>query len=525
MSDVKKNQQASVLKNYLKRSKTTGAYSYRRAIPDDVRNVLGKREWNISLKTKAHSVAKAKAQRLSVQHTEDIEVARLGKGRLVRTDTAKDAEAKSFLSLLMLEGIHPDQEPRISAPKHEQDEYIKKKQQLIEHLDELRFEHFSPIDNPNDPDAKPYISEDFKLLTEQVEFLQGKSKKALQRAKPSLQRILDKYLAKMASEKSHFGAREQKAEVVRATRIMRSFVEYTGGRRLAKRYWEMPASNVTVEQAENWLEEMLYQKKPQTVGREVTTINAIFNEGIRHFKDQDRELGPESPFKGLRQRCIKQHGIRIKTGALDKGDYRAFTPKELKEFINLLPKLNDQARLIVLISMVTGCRTNDARKTEVRDLNLGGEVPSIHFRDNQFGLNSKDSTVREIPLHESVIEPLRIYLSKLENTDPKAPLFPRYVSRSADALSQLLNKQIYKISTRDKRLVAHSLRHTLQARFDSCDPPVDYRYSAAIIGWKNKDMVGSQRDYVSGMEKLQLMLNDINRAMGQEIWLTEKSNG
>ena len=174
MSDVKKNQQASILKNYLKRSKTTGAYSYRRAIPDYVRNVLGKREWNISLKTKAHSVAKAKAQRLSVQHTEEIEVARLGKGSLVRTDTAKDAEAKRFLSLLKLEGIHPDQEPRISAPKHEQDEYIKKKQQLIEHINELRFEHYSPEDNPNNPDAKPYIPEGFILLTEQVEFLQGR---------------------------------------------------------------------------------------------------------------------------------------------------------------------------------------------------------------------------------------------------------------------------------------------------------------------------------------------------------------
>ena len=84
-------------------------------------------------------------------------------------------------------------------------------------------------------------------------------------------------------------------------------------------------------------------------------------------------------------------------------------------------------------------------------------------------------------------------------------------------------KQIKKIPTRDANLVVHSLRHTLQARFDACDPQVAYRDSAAIIGWRNKNIVGEQAKYI-GPDDFKRLEHCINRAFAQEHWLVEYPN-
>ena len=84
-------------------------------------------------------------------------------------------------------------------------------------------------------------------------------------------------------------------------------------------------------------------------------------------------------------------------------------------------------------------------------------------------------------------------------------------------------KQIKKIPTRDSNLVVHSLRHTLQARFDACDPQVDYRDSAAIFGWRNKNIVGEQTKYI-GPDDFKRRMLCINHAFAQEHWLVEYPN-
>ena len=509
------------LNHYLKKSEATGTYSYRRAIPKDVRHKLGKREWNISLKTKSATVAKSKAHKLAAQHTEDIEIVRQYNVVLIRRDMGRDTESIQYQNYLKLQGIHPSQAPSILAPEHVKIDWLSKRDEEVEALEDYQA-NFWPEEDWTDPEAKLRVPEKYILIQEQINFVQGKDKKLIQHSKPSIRKLFHHYLGHLES-KVQKNDRDRKSEVNAATRVMESFVASAVGKNIAKRYWDIPASAVTREQAEQWFNEQLLERKPQTVSREVSILNAIFNKGIVTFSDQDKELGPISPFKGLCAKAEKIYELKKETKQISNGDYRAFSPIELKQFLNLSELLNDEARLIVQIMLVTGCRLRDAMRRLIKEVQLDCDVPFIDFQYNKFGVLTKDSRPRQVPLHHSIIDPLTTYIAKLSDKSADAPLFPNYVQKPSDNVSQIVMKQIKKIPTRDSNLVVHSLRHTLQARFDACDPQVDYRDSAAIFGWRNKNIVGEQSKYI-GPDDFKRRMLCINHAFAQEHWLVEYPN-
>ena len=88
----------------------------------------------------------------------------------------------------------------------------------------------------------------------------------------------------------------------------------------------------------------------------------------------------------------------------------------------------------------------------------------------------------------------------------KKKLIPRYAksSTSVDSLSNLLNQRSIDSFSKDPTLKLHGFRNTLQAKFDAADTP--NKTSGYLIGWKNQDTVGMQKEYnKQGYLHLQLL--------------------
>ena len=168
--------------------------------------------------------------------------------------------------------------------------------------------------------------------------------------------------------------------------------------------------------------------------------------------------------------------------------------------------MNEQARLCVKLAMFTGARLKDVCGLMIDELELNGELDSaIRIEGNWWREVSKDSIERRIPLYGEMLQDLKDYVAAKDfSSDQK--LTPRYAKTvdSAGSLSNLLNQRYIDSFSNDPTLKPHGLRNTLQAKFDAADTPS--KTSGYLIGWKNQDTVGMQKEYnKQGYPHLQLL--------------------
>src|SRR5688572_12573985 len=77
----------------LHRHPRSGVYRFRRAVPDELRDIIGKREIKISLRTTDFAVAKRRAAAESIKADRLIEEARKRPAELLSQQQARDANA------------------------------------------------------------------------------------------------------------------------------------------------------------------------------------------------------------------------------------------------------------------------------------------------------------------------------------------------------------------------------------------------------------------------------------------------
>jgi integrase/recombinase XerD len=140
----------------------------------------------------------------------------------------------------------------------------------------------------------------------------------------------------------------------------------------------------------------------------------------------------------------------------EDGDYQVKrVPKKLRDFLSpseiyeLLRLSTDSFdRLLIEFLLKTGLRISEARNLHINN---------IDFQSNQIkveqGKNSKD---RYVPLHHSLINPLRLYIS-----NRKGYLFVKNngLRYSIRALQYRVTRNLKKLNS-EKKLDTHSLRHT-----------------------------------------------------------------
>ena len=273
-------------------------------------------------------------------------------------------------------------------------------------------------------------------------------------------------------------------------------------------------------------------KSPSAVGRELQTMNSIWNMAYEERKeDWPTDVKTESPFAKKRSKLNKEHDDKKKAGLVPDKDRRPFSPRELEIFMfEHLPRMNEEAQLIALIGNHTGCRIGDAAGLKMNDLYLHPNnehpIPFIFFRDNTIRQLTKDGVQRRVPLFGDVLNRLieyhdkRISALRADDSDIlNAALFPRYGrgQKGSDAVSNLINqKHIHHLRDGDLKLTFHSFRHTLQHKYLAAGQ--NTQFAGYISGWKLTGLVGKQSEYVKHGIPPEALIDGLKKAHAAKSW-------
>lgn len=529
-----------------------GKWYFRRRIPQDLLGKIeghgfGKTDYRISLKTRDEAEAKRRSKEAQKKFDAIIELSRQ-ELRANQSGMDKAAKFNRFNYILQERGIHPSQAPKVTAPQDDQKRYWSAYNSFIygdwdEALQTLDGGLNVLIDELAINYDHSRSREDLKALREAeserdavIEFMQGgRGSGAFLDGAPSLQQAWDLYVKRLEGNlrKSphHIGK-----DIQRVERLVKALAVQLGGSLDVG--LSRPLDSITREDVNLFVQclhqrvEGKGQKSSASVGRELSIIASLYN----HAEEETKVNWPIgkrglNPFAKRRSGLEEVHTQNIRKGVTPNLARRAFKPEELDTFTrDYLPRMNEEAQLITLIAIHTGCRVGDAAGFMMSDY-WGGDaedsIPFLEFRDNRLRNVTKDGFGRRVPLFGIISSRLGAYHAErkayLIRTSPgldDAPLFPRYGREDGSgfgAASQIINKHIHELRGDDKRLTFHSFRHTLQAKFLAANANSDH--SSYIGGWKNEINKGLQRQYQEEGIPLAPLLDSLTAAHSVENWV------
>ena len=520
----------SSLKNYIQVSPKRRIYSFRRRIPEKLKDHFIKEdgssrgnEWNESLKTKSISVALRNAVIVNERFERTKAMAKEMRG-VIKSDSDKTQQegwanvSEHYRRL----GLHPDQAPSVLASDNEKAAHLKRVEDEYWQLSDIQAEGGIEESVSWDPENVTYASNKlYDDIQVQLDFLRGDQTTIRNRLKVTWEIALDEYIktkARTAGDQDNF---HKTKPIKRTIRIANSFAKMLGNGSVqlgSDRF----LTDISRQDARRWIDDQMKSRTGATVGREVTTLAAIFSRAITEYKGTDPDLlSLGNPFSRLRTEVQKIDDEAVRRGLRVQINARAWTSQELKSLRERLPLMNDEARLCAKLAIYTGARLSDISGLLVQDLVLNGKEDSkILFRHNAFRKLSKDSIERTFPLYGEMLQDLKDYLSNIDlSLDQK--LTPRYArnTNSVGSLSALLNqKHIDEFST-DPSLKMHGMRNTLQAKFDAAS--FANKVSGYLIGWKNQETIGMQKEYKKQGYPQAQMLKALRAAHSVKEWATQ----
>ncbi|WP_135505283.1 DUF6538 domain-containing protein [Roseovarius aestuariivivens] len=485
--------------SYIRKSKT-GFYSYRRRVPDDCRDVFGKREEKRSLKTKSHSEALAKGAFVNAKFEKRVAEIRRG-----NDPQASDVKVPSVLDVhyarqsaeefLTRYGIHPLQKPDFQASPEEVRAYADTVAEFFNRYADLKDEGTDPATGETIYTKRsPADQWDQAAL-----ILRGEQPSTVE---PTLEECVKLYLEINQEKKQRSEHNKKKFEQAnwRAALRLATFLEYNLSSDL-----QTPLKNLSKPLMRQY-REYLRREKPSwsnaTLNKEIQRLQAIFNCGCDHF-----DLPLKNPFSGLQL----ETNLRERQAAR-----RSFTPQELNEYLKHARASHEQVKLVALLMSHAGCRTMEAAGLTVGEIKLDANTPHIQLRHNRIRQLKNDASERDLPLVGEALEELRNYVAKHDQReDPQAPLLPRYGRDGGmDSISQTLNRIIRKkMEIKDSALVAYSARHTMKDKLRAVRTPEHIQH--AIMGHASQNSIAG--GYGSG-ERLTEMQEQLALAYECEDW-------
>ena len=187
-------------------------------------------------------------------------------------------------------------------------------------------------------------------------------------------------------------------------------------------------------------------KSSYTVDGYMTAVRKLFEwlESEKVYPNIAKGVKGTKKAKGFRKDCLAPFQIREALGSIDRGN---------------LEGLRDYALFNLLIR--TGLRTVEVARAQVGDLRQESGEAVLWVQGK--GRNTKDDFVI---LVEETLTPLRGYLSARGQLSDSDPLFSSISDRNhglpltTKSISRIIKKILRGIHLNDKRLSAHSLRHT-----------------------------------------------------------------
>lgn len=211
-----------------------------------------------------------------------------------------------------------------------------------------------------------------------------------------------------------------------------------------------PLEKLTREDARNMRDYMLrdLRTRPATVRRYMNVIRAVINFGLTEFDLKDAQ----NPFLNLI--------IRGEASAVDE---RKPVPEALLPDIRQRIENHAGGDLWQIWRIVenTGCRLGEVTGLLVADLHLDAKTPHINLVPHPHRRLKTAGTARRVPLIGEALEAAK---EARKAAGGNVLLFPRYGRlRGADAASAILMKHIREV-TKDRKIVVHSLRHRMEDR-------------------------------------------------------------
>jgi integrase/recombinase XerD len=187
-------------------------------------------------------------------------------------------------------------------------------------------------------------------------------------------------------------------------------------------------------------------KSSYTVDGYMTAVRKLFEwlESEKVYPNIAKGVKGNRKAKGFRKDCLTPFQIREALESIDKGN---------------LEGLRDYALFNLLIR--TGIRTVEVARAQVGDLRQESGEAVLWVQGK--GRSNKDDFV---VLVEETLKPLREYLSARGELSDATPLFASISDRNCGLLlttksiSRIIKNILRGINLNDKRLSAHSLRHT-----------------------------------------------------------------
>lgn len=474
-----------------------GRLYYRRVVPEDVRDVIGKSEWKKSLRLKVGQEPEALAvcRKLDQLHDRSIEEARANEPVAGPTPSMEAYEAQALARRqardlgyfeqsqpLKTEDFHDDRMAAASDVFERGRERLKRaKGWSEEELFEVEGYSTGPTDDPHSINheiwhyLKPNERYVFDILMKgQMEPL------PVPRLSQAYQEDVER-LTRPRDEKPFAYA-------------VRDFTGFVG---------DLPIDRITRRDVELWVQHCIEEKgqKASTVRRRVNSLKALHNRILHRYELENKQ--PFSRLEALRDdRDPAEQRLPFHT------DHLACIDLLLSGAVETTPEV----RLILGFLKHTGARLGEITGLERTDLFLEDPIPFLVIRKNATRPTLKTrGSARTLPIPECLLEDLRGHLRGTQGPE----VFPSHSgSKRTNTLSQKLAKLIRKAGVpKSARLTCHSFRHTLKEAL--CAASIGPRTQDRILGHSSgsvADRYGSPQDELG---KLKMAMEEAYKRLGE----------
>lgn len=449
--------------------KREGRLYFRRRVPDDLREIIGKREWKVSLKLRVGSELDAigEVRRLTRETDQMIREAdrQLSSG-LTAAETAEAAAQWARRNGLLLGGTgRMSERGELALLDHEIDAILQAvlKRTKRNSEDELAESDFS-------------IEERMKLAT-----LRGGAP------------VEVPCTVEMAAEnyrKHHKAGEMAKAEDAAVSQ----WVAYAG---------DKPLADIRRREVREWITLLVDERgqKASTIKRRLSSLTAIVNRAIEDF-----ELQIQNPFakhklpkgaSGSSEDCLPFHISHLKL---------------IRKHVAESRHMKVETKVLLRLLEGTTGGPSEIAGMDWADIQLDADIPHIKIRPNEHRTLKTESRPRDFPLVGDALDAIKLW----RKMQPKAT-GPAFSERARDvgALSQRLIKAIRSsgVPHSPHRLVAYSYRHTFEEamRVAGVDPDLQ-RY---LMGHGERSMTDRYGASRPSMERLQAAVSKALPHLGE----------
>jgi integrase/plasmid stabilization system protein ParE len=400
---------------HLHKEKRSGIFRYRRRVPPDLQGVLGKKMFDISLKTKDPEAARRERDKV---HRE-IEAL------LAKASSGEPDQREYEETMRILKDGKVIRRGATSSPPKSIDTNRAYGEMIVERIAKMSPEaQEAPLED---------APRDLKLM---LRAMRGGMKKPELRLRDAVTSYLDEKSTKFSFK-----------DMQKQTGLVMAALEEVVGQK-------NPALiDITLNDAYAFRDHWIKAKglTASTAQRRLNTIKAIFNFAIKRHQI----TGYINPFAGVEVKGANAN-------AKDRMD--ALTIEEIRLCEPHVARSNQDIRDVWALLMFTGARPKEITTLEKQDVILDHPVPHIIIRENALWRVKVDSSTRKVPLVGQALEIAQRRLGDLEGKPGGTPFIARYSREGgAGAAGSLLTKAMKAAGVwQRQKKVPYSLRHSVK---------------------------------------------------------------